>query len=406
MGINGVFRSFLCMSLLAATASSSWAVEIHGRSSTQFESFNNIFSGDRRQSELSEYLRFSVTDIDKAGKFSLYGYGRAGQDFSAGEGLTGRLYYLYGDYRDLYDKIDFKIGRQFVNLAAGSAIIDGVQVDLKNVGPVAFSILGGRDVLFGLNGELGYGGNTAMGAAAYLTGFKKTDAELSWFRKTDRGDVSRDLLGGSFKQQIFNCLNVYANARFDLVSETFNEVQAGVKYFPTSGLIFSGEFFQSYPQFDTTSIYSVFAVDRYQEGVLRVDYNYNEMLSLHAGLSREMFGEGADALVWRVGTGFRPFAPLKINVEFDDRQGYYGKTNGIIADVTLDIDKKSQVSAGIDYDVYQRDSMTGDEIARRYWVAGKYKIAKNMAVSGRIQDDVNVTYTKNISGRFAFDYDF
>jgi hypothetical protein len=119
-----------------------------------------------------------------------------------------------------------------------------------------------------------------------------------------------------------------------------------------------------------------------------------------------MFGEGADALVWRVGTGIRPITWLKLNVEFDDRVGYYGNTNGIIADLTCDIDKKSQVSAGIDYDVYQRDSMTGQEIARRYWVAGKYKVAKHMAVSGRLQDDVNVTYTRNISGRLVFDYDF
>ena len=91
---------------------------------------------EKRQIELNEYLRFSITNIDKAGKFSIYGYGRGSQDFTNGEGLNGRLYYLYGDYRDLFDKVDFKIGRQFVNLAAGSAIIDGGQVDLKNVGPL------------------------------------------------------------------------------------------------------------------------------------------------------------------------------------------------------------------------------------------------------------------------------
>jgi hypothetical protein len=405
MGIKGVLRLLLCMSLLL-TATTSWAAEVHGRSSTQFLSFINGLTGDKRQNELDEYLRLSITDIDKAGKFSLYGYGRVGQDFSTGEGLTGRLYYLYGDYRDLWDKVDFKLGRQFVNLAAGSAIVDGVQVDLKNIGPVAFTVLGGRDVLFGLSGETGDPGNTAMGLAAYLYGFKKTDAEISWFRKWDGGDNSRDLLGGNFKQQLFNCLNVFANARYDLVSETFQEVQAGVKYFPTSNLILSGEWFQSYPIFDTTSIYSVFAVDRYQEGVLRVDYNFNDKISVNAGFSREMYGEGANAIVWRVGAGVRPIDMLKLNVEYDDRQGYYGKVNGIIADLTVDITKTAQVAGGIDYDVYQRDSLTGDEIARRYWIAGKYRLAKNMAVSGRLQDDVNVTYTRNLSGRFVFDYDF
>lgn len=404
MGIKGVSRLLLCMSLLTATTS--WAAEIHGRSSTQFLTGASGLTNDQRQSELDEYLRLSITNIDKAGKFSLQGYGRIGQDLSSGQGINGRLYYLYGEYRDLYDKIDFRLGRQFVNLAAGSAIIDGVQLDLKNVGPVAFTVLGGRDVLFGFSGEIADPANTAMGVAAYLTGFRKTDAEISWFRKWDSGDVSRDLLGGQFRQQLFNSMQVYANARYDLVSESFNEVQAGLKYFPTSSLLFTGEYFESYPIFDTTSIYSVFAVDRYQEGVLKVNYRFNDIISVYAGITREEFGEGGGAFVWQVGTQLRPIDALGISVEYDARNGYYGKTNGIISDVTYDITKTAQVAGGIDFDVYQRDSMSGDEIARRYYLAAKYRLAKNMAVSGRIQDDVNVRYTKNISGRFVFDYDF
>jgi hypothetical protein len=97
---------------------------------------------------------------------------------------------------------------------------------------------------------------------------------------------------------------------------------------------------------------------------------------------------------------------LKVNAEYDNRTGYYGNTNGVIADATYEFAKKAEVSAGINYDVYQRDSMTGDEIARRYWVGGKYKLAKNMALSGRVQDDVNARYESNVSGRVVFDYDF
>jgi hypothetical protein len=64
------------------------------------------------------------------------------------------------------------------------------------------------------------------------------------------------------------------------------------------------------------------------------------------------------------------------------------------------------VAGGITYDVYQRDSMTFDEIARRYWLGGKYKLAKNMALSGRIEDDVNARFETNVTGRLVFDYDF
>jgi hypothetical protein len=404
MGIKGVFRLLLCMSLLSA--SSSWAAEIHGRSSTQFQSFNNELAGDNRQVELNEYLRLSVTNIDKAGKFSLYGYGRLAQDFTNGEGFNGRLYYLYGEYRDLFDKVDVKIGRQFVNLAAGSALIDGAQVDLKNVGPVAFTLMGGRDVLFGLNGEIGDGGNTALGLSAYLTGFKKTDAEFSWFRKWDGGDVARDVLGLSLKQYLFNNLKVYGNGRYDIVSETVNEFLVGVKYYPTSNLIFTGEFYQSYPTFDTTSIYSVFAVNRFQEGVFRADYMINDKVSLNGGYNRQDYGDGASADVFHLGLGLRPIEPLRLNFEYDHRNGYYGDLNGMIIDAAYDINKASQIACGINYDVYQRDALTGDETARRYWLGGKYRLSKAVAFSGRIQDEVNARYSSNVSGRLTVDYDF
>ena len=404
MGIKKLQGMLLLSLLLAATSAN--AAEISGRSSTSFQWFNNEFKDNKTQVELGEYLRLSVTNIDKAGKFSIQGYGRGTQDLTTGEGLNGRLYYLYGEYKDIFDKVDVKAGRQFVNLAAGSTIIDGAQVDLKNIGPVAFTVMGGREVLFGLNGEVGNGNGAAMGASAYLTGFKKTDAEISWFRKTDSTDITRDVLGASFKQYLLNNLKVYGNAKYDLVSESFNEVLGGVKYYPLASLIFTGEYYQSYATFDANSIYAVFAVNRYQEGVFRADYFINDMVSVNAGYTREAFGDDGSANVYHAGVGVRPIEPLKLNVEYDKRQGYYGNVNGFIIDAAYDLNKTIEFAAGINFDAYQRDALTGEEIARRYWLGGKYKLAKKMAISGRIQDDVNVTYSKNISGRVVFDYDF
>ena len=108
MLIKGLLRTLLCTVLLSATTA--WAAEIHGRSSTQFVWFNNLFN-DRKQTEIAEYLQLSITKIDSAGKFSIYGYGRGTQDLDNGEGLNGRLYYLYGDYRGLFDKVDLRVGR-------------------------------------------------------------------------------------------------------------------------------------------------------------------------------------------------------------------------------------------------------------------------------------------------------
>jgi hypothetical protein len=50
--------------------------------------------------------------------------------------------------------------------------------------------------------------------------------------------------------------------------------------------------------------------------------------------------------------------------------------------------------------------MTDSNSAQKYWVAGRYKIAKNMRASMRVEDDVNRTYASNFQGRLVFDYDF
>ena len=402
MGIKWILRTLACIPLLTAT--SAWSAEVHGRSSTQFQWYNDVFT-DKKVAEFGEYLNLSITKIDKAEKFSIQGYGRATQDVRNGQGLNGRLYYLYADYRDLFDKVDIRLGRQFVNYAAGSALIDGGQIELKKVGPVAFSVMGGRNVFFDLNGEGTRSHDFAFGAAAYLSGFKSTDAELSYFMKFDKDGIARDQLGASLKQYLFNSLKLYGNTRFDIPSETFSEVLAGVKYFPTTDLVLTGEWYQSYPTFDSTSIYSVFAVSRYQEGVFRLDYTINDKISVNAGYSLQDY-EGEDADVFAIGCRIRPVEQVQLNLSYDRRKGYGGDLDGGIAEITYEPIKPLELGAGIHFDVYERDRVTGEETARKYWAGAKYKLAQNMSASVRIEDNVNARYKSDWQGRAVFNYNF
>jgi hypothetical protein len=390
--------------ILLFSSSAAWSAEIHGRSSTQFNWFTNIFN-EKKQAEFGESLSLSITKLDKDNQLTFQGYGRVTQDIRNGEGLNGRLYYLYGDYSNLFNKVDLRFGRQFVNSAAGNAIIDGGKIDLKNVGPVAFSVMGGRNVFFDLNGEATSYRDFAFGASAYLNGFRNTDAEVSYFMKLDNAGVARDQVGASFKQYLLNSLKVYGNTRFDIASETFSEVMAGLKYYPRADLVLTGEWYQSYPMFDSTSIYSVFAVSRYQEGVFRVDYTINDKISVNAGYSRQDY-EGADADVFELGCRIRPIEHLQVTLNYDHRNGYGGDLNGGIAEISYEATKKLEVAGGIHFDVYERDKLTGEETARKYWLGSKYRLNDKMSASVRVEDNVNARYKEDWSGRAAFNYDF
>lgn len=403
MGLKRVCTAFSALLLLAT--GTAWGAEFNGRSSTQLLWYNDEFT-DTRLFEAVEYLRIGVNKVDPDGKLSFFGYGRGAQSIGYTNDSTARLYFLYADYRDLFDKVDLRFGRQFVSNSAGNAIIDGLQIDLKNVGPVAFTVFGGRDVVFGQTGEIGYTWNSDLGISAYLAGFRKTDLEVSWLRKWEESEAARDIIGGSFKQYLFGMSRIYGNTRYDLFSEDFVEGLLGLKLFPTADLTLTGEYYQSYPTFDATSIYSVFAVNKYREQSIRADYTLTDLVSVNAGYSRQYYGEGAHANVYHVGTTVSPVSRVKVYLEYDKRLGYDDDHDGFICDVDYQVNKDAQLSGGITYDTYQRDVLTSEEIARRYWLGGKYRMAKNMALSGRIQNDVNARYSENVSGRMTFDYDF
>ena len=403
------FKRFICLLAglaLLSPSMTAWSAEVHGRSSTQYQWFMDYVTGNK-QAEFGEYLNLSITKVDPAGNLSFQGYGRINQDILNGQGMNGRLYYLYGDYSNLFDKVDIRLGRQFINYAAGSALVDGGKIDIKNVGPLAFSIMGGRNVIFNLDGEASKSHDFVWGVAANLNGYKNTDAELSYFMKLDGAGVARDQFGATFKQYLFNSLKVYANASFDMTSETFSEVLAGVKYYPTSDLVFTGEWYQSYPIFDNSSIYSVFAVSRYQEGVFRADYTINDKISVNAGFTRQIYSDdGGGENVYGIGARIRPIEQVQVSLNYDYQEGSNGKLNGGALDVTYEPIKPLELACGIHYDMYERDRVTGQETARKYWAGGKYKINKTMSASIRIEDNVNHQYSNDWTGRAVFNYDF
>ncbi len=388
--------------------SSAMAAEIHGRSSTQYIWYTDIFT-EKKQAELGEYLSLSVTKLDADNKISIQGYGRGTYSLKdAGDGsddLKGRLYYLYLNYRGLFNMVDFQVGRQFVNYAAGSALIDGAQVELTKLGPIGISAMAGRNVVFDLLGERSTSEDRVYAVAAYLQGIKGTDAEISYFVKEDKDGTARDQIGGSFKQYLFSSVKVYGNARYDLASETLSEDLIGIKYYPRTELVFTGEHYESYPTFDNTSIYSVFAVNHFKENLIRADYTITEQVTVNGGYNKQDF-EGETANVFEIGVRYRPVEKLQLTLDYDKRSGYGGKLNGFIVEAFYDHSEKVQLALGIHHDVYERDRSTGEETAKKYWVGGTYKVDKHMSTSVRIEDDVNARYNKDWQGRLVLNYDF
>ena len=402
-----VIISAFCALLVFVLPLTADSAEVSGRSSTQLLWYNDIVDASR-QADVAEYLRFSVTGIDQWNNISLTGYGRLLWDIKgndAGEDIENRLYFLYADYRNFLNVSDLRIGRQFVNFSAGSALMDGIEADINDVGPVGLVVMGGRNVIFGEDRILTRH-SYSVGFSAYLTGKSMNYFDVSYLRTYDHGDIARDIIGSSYKQYMFELFKLYANVRYDLTAEVLNEILGGIKYFPTTDMMLTAEHYQSYPTFDSTSIYSVFAVDKFKENIFRADYTAAEWIDISLSYSEESFGEGGDARLYEAGLKLRPSVQAAIGMFHDKRWGYPGDLDGYRIYAEYSNSGKWKAASGIDYDVYNRDDMTGEESARRYWASGRYTFARNMSGSFRVQDSVDINYKKDMQGRLTFDVDF
>lgn len=380
------------------------------KSSTQFLWGDDLLSDS--QTIVAQYLRLNYAPENS--KFSVAGYGRAWKDFSGGSirdnDLSGRIYYLYLDYLPA-DNISLRLGRQFTNLTAGSAVMDGATVDFKKVGPVGITVSGGRDVRFSLDSELTRGGNYFAGVGVYLNAVKNLQLGVSYALKSDESDLARQELGMNFRY-FYKSLSPYAEVRYDWHSKAFDEATVGVDFFPMSNLTVKAEFYHSYPTFDATDIYSVFAVDKFREYLLKAEYSLNAPVTLFASYARQVYEDDVDADKFMVGARVFPSDKLTVSAAVDywkGDAGLAGATDGKLYgfEVTGDykLRKEITVFGGVQYDTFERpDVTTGNNYGRRYWLGGRWNASKNIAVSARLEDNDNPNFKHRVLGRVILDW--
>ncbi|MEJ2697724.1 MAG: hypothetical protein P8013_13890 [Candidatus Sulfobium sp.] len=367
------------------------------------------------QAIIAQYLRFTYKPEGR--NYSLTGYGRLWQDLGTpvvrSDDFEGRLYYLYLDYKPL-DNLALRLGRQYVNFSAGSSIMDGVAVNVDNLGPIGVTVAGGRDVVYSLDSEYSSSNNYIIGLDVHLQGIRTLQAGVSYVRRYVEGYLAREEFGFNFRYY-YKWLSPYAEIRYDRLSETFNEQTAGLDIFPLGNLMIKGEYYQSYPTFDATSIYSVFAVDRYREYLVRAEYSGLPIpVTVFASYTSQVYQEGADASVYSVGARAYPIDNLTVNAAYNYRDGYSG-FDGITGDSKGRLSgfefygnyrfmKVLTVFAGVQYDTYNRPEINGNNYATRYWGGGQWIANENVSVSARIENNVNENFDHRTLGRVTLDW--
>jgi hypothetical protein len=404
--MSGNCRWFLLVAVILFISAGSPAAAVSD--AVRLDSSTQFLSGDDQLGEgqaiLAQYLRLNIKPESR--NILITGYGRVWKDFVSDgvrdDDILGRLYYLYVDYSPS-DNLALRAGRQYVNFSAGSSILDGARLDVEGLGPVGVTLAGGSGVRYRLDSEESDIDDFVLGIDIHLVGVRSTKLGLSYVIRFDEWDRAREEFGLNFRRY-FKYFSPYGEVRYDRLSEAVDEATLGLDVFPTKDLMLKGEFYHSYPTFDSTSIYSVFAVDKYREYLIRADYSLSAPVTLFASYARQTYEDDDDADRYSVGARFYPTDRLTLNASIDYRDGFGGKDWGFEVYGDYRVGEKISLSAGVQHDTYKRPDETGDQYAQRYWVGGQWLISEDAALIARVEDNVNENFNHRPLGRVAFNW--
>ena len=287
--------------------------------------------------------------------------------------------------------------------------MDGLDLTLKNIGPVSFRLFGGGDATYYNDYD---SDDLIWGAEAKgLFMENRLNLGLSYIQTWDDSDLTKELIGFNFDYDQENLINIYSEFQFNYINNVVSYFLAGGKYYRDPKWNLRLEYLYSLPVFSSTSIYSVFAVDEYKE--IRAEYTYNIALGLRAfGIyTHEFYEDLSDADVFEAGIEkirTKQFSGYLTGVYRNDDDGQDLK--GIKGRVAWMFTKKFQAGVGADVDVIDRridlendeDETTSD----LYWVYGTYYFTDRVDAQLKLERASSDLWDEYYRGRVRLNVSF
>jgi hypothetical protein len=407
MKVGRLLLVFFTIVLLAAFSfEKAQAAVFSGRSSTEIEFYND--SNDTSV-PVYEYLLLNVQDIDNNG-MNFKGYGRLATDIRDEVDVDSRLYYAYLEKKGIFDsRLDFRFGRQFVATTAGASIMDGLDLVLNNVGLFNFRLFGGGDTTYYEDydqDDLVWGGEVN---GLFLQ--KSLNLGLSYLQKWEGSQLSQELIGFDFDYDKQNLVNLYSELQLNYLNDVVSYFLVGGKYYKSSKWNLRTEYLYSLPVFSSTSIYSVFAVEEYEEVMAEFTYNIVPGLRAFGVYTREMYDEFSDADVFEAGIEkirTDKFSGYLTGVIRDDDDGQDLK--GFKARVAWMFSKKFQAGVGANMDVLDRridlENDEDDTTSNLFWLYGTYFFTDRVNVQVKLERGSSDLWDEYYHGRARLNVSF
>jgi hypothetical protein len=384
---HGFILNMVMVSIILLPISSALSTSITGRTRTVVEWYDD--ADEDTAVPLYQYLQLSVTDIAAKG-YSFKGYGRLGEDVNNEVDAESRLYYAYLEKKDLIEGLDFRLGRQFISTTAGASLTDGLKLDYSFLKNYKVTLFGGGDVTY----YEGYNAKDLIAGAEITGNFGSSlDLGLSYLQKWDEADLAQELLGFDAGYDLAGWLWLYNETQWNILSEQLSYELVGAKYHGEIPFTLRIEYLYSLPVFSATSIYSVFAVDEYEEVLAEATWLIKPGLQSFVRYVREIYVNFDDADVIEAGieklrTG--KFSGYLTGIYRKDDDGQDLK--GFKVRAAYRIIPEVEAGVGLHLDVlersinyFQTDADQDETTSKRYWADVKWSLTNKINLQAKFE---------------------
>jgi hypothetical protein len=367
---QGMMCSAVLILMVLGSAVPSWAMSVSGRASTVLEWFDD--ANDNTAIPLYQYLQINALNLADGYDFRVYG--RVGDDIESrniGGRAESRLYFAYLEKRNIVEDLDFRLGRQFISTTAGATVLDGLRLDYRFLDNYRLALFGGGDVAY----YEGYNLKDAMVGGEIAGRFiDSLDLGLSYVARIDGGHLGQELFGLNAAYDWNQRFYLYSETQYDYLSDRVSYFLGGTKYHGGGNWTARLEYLYSLPVFSSKSIYSVFAVDEYEEVMGELTYAFGSGLRAFGRYSREMYVDFADANVFMAGLEklrTDRWSGYLTGVYRDDSDGQ--DLHGFKIYGNYLVNRYLHAGLGADVDVLERrlnffdDDPSDETTAKRFW---------------------------------------
>ncbi len=390
----------LLVLLFPPASQADWSTR--GSTTTVLESYDNPVNGEAALPAY-QYFRLDMRDGTGDGSQGFRLYGRIAGDLNDEVDAESRLYYAYYQKKGFWAGADLRVGRQWINTIAGSPILDGIRIDTGKRDLFRLAVFGG-----------GYVTMEGDGTDDYLWGFSVkedlwsgTDLSASYIQKWIDSDLATEIVGVAGRTKVAKRGSVYGEFQYDMLSRLYSYYLAGIRLVPGDKFTFKSEYFGYTPVFDSTSIYSVFAVDQYKEISLSADYRLDRTWTIFGSYTREMYESFDDSNVVEAGLELRKKGGYGGYVVAIFRSGEED-LRGIKVDYRMPVLYDIKMDIGAEYNVYNRinDDNDDDTSAKRYWLEGIKNLNDDLTLRAKFERVESVVYDYYNRGRVSLQYRF